>query len=78
MTYHNAQPFSTKDHDFTNQCATGFHGAWWYNNCLQANLNARFSKVKMIKTGGKYMMWYRLHYDNRALKASVMMIKPVD
>ena len=38
----NGMQFSTKnrDHDtYDKNCATEFHGAWWYKQCHYSNLN---------------------------------------
>jgi len=38
-------PFATWDKDNKLGCATRRHGAWWYNNCLTSNLNARHDRA---------------------------------
>lgn len=46
LTKHNNMAFSTHDQDNdTNggkNCAALFHGAWWYHDCHQSNLNGRY------------------------------------
>ena len=53
MTYHKDMPFSTKDRDNDQaggSCAEAYHGAWWYTNCLQANLNGGYNlKVQLAE-----------------------------
>ncbi|KAL4216637.1 hypothetical protein ACF0H5_024360 [Mactra antiquata] len=43
--FHNSNPFSTYDHDVDHangNCASEFHGGWWYNSCFHANLNGQY------------------------------------
>ena len=45
FTRHNGMQFSTKDSDNDidgSNCATYYHGAWWYSNCHSSNLNGRY------------------------------------
>lgn len=43
LGYHSNRPFTTKDRDNDasagSNCATQFHGAWWYGKCHNSNLN---------------------------------------
>nr|XP_009666476.1 PREDICTED: ficolin-2-like [Struthio camelus australis] len=45
LSVHHMMPFSTKDRDQdpqSNQCATTYKGAWWFNDCLDSNLNGQY------------------------------------
>jgi len=45
LRYHSGRPFSTYDRDndaWANNCASYFHGAWWYGACHHSNLNGKF------------------------------------
>ncbi|XP_047473589.1 ficolin-2-like [Penaeus chinensis] len=41
MALHNRMQFSTKDKG-RRDCAIGFKGGWWYENCHHANLNGKY------------------------------------
>ncbi|KAL4216670.1 hypothetical protein ACF0H5_024393 [Mactra antiquata] len=43
--FHNGMAFSTFDHDMDTRggsCASLGHGAWWYKDCYNANLNGQY------------------------------------
>jgi len=45
LRYHSGRPFSTyyRDNDaWSNNCASYFHGAWWFGACHHSNLNGRY------------------------------------
>ena len=45
LGYHRDKPFSTKDEDNSRgRCAEKWHGAWWYDWCLNSNLNGHYDK----------------------------------
>ncbi|XP_005095103.1 fibrinogen C domain-containing protein 1-A [Aplysia californica] len=52
MAKHNGQQFSTKDRDndvWDKNCASVFHGAWWYKNCHSVNLNGLWASTENAK-----------------------------
>jgi len=47
LRYHSGRPFSTYDRDndaWAGNCASYFHGAWWYGACHHSNLNGKYYK----------------------------------
>ena len=46
FAYHKNQAFTTRDQDndshATINCAVLHHGAWWYKDCFDTNLNADY------------------------------------
>ena len=60
LTYHNDQPFSTKDSDHSvGSCTVHYQGAWWYYNCHQSHLNGLYlgSTSPKPKYDGSLMCW---------------------
>ena len=59
LAYHNNMAFTTKDRDNDGasgkNCAVEYTGAWWYNWCLQSNLNGQYLGDKSHYRGA---MWY--------------------
>ena len=76
---HLGQKFSTRDQDNDNwpqSCAVKFHGAWWYNNCHDSNLNAGYL-LGRYDSDGDGVLWQRWRGDNYSLKFTEMKIRPV-
>ncbi|XP_058119875.1 fibrinogen-like protein A [Anopheles ziemanni] len=77
MQTHKNKKFSTfgRDNDnFIGSCATKYHGAWWYNDCLSSNLNGRYQNT----TGdASAMSWFHFKNDRRGLSYSRMMIRDI-
>ena len=51
-------PFSTKDADHDSaglSCSELGHGAWWYNNCQNSNLNGKY--YNFDKTSFDAVFW---------------------
>ncbi|KAL9974471.1 hypothetical protein ACROYT_G011505 [Oculina patagonica] len=69
LDHHRGQPFSTRDQDNDNwsgNCASKWHGAWWYNKCYHSNLNG-FYRGDVIWFGWK----------KESLKRTEIKIRPV-
>ncbi|XP_067939167.1 ryncolin-1-like [Watersipora subatra] len=67
LSYSNGMSFSTKDRDHDEarvNCATYWHGAWWYKNC-GSNLNGSYDK-----TDSSGIFWHPLYQ----LKETVMRV----
>lgn len=66
--------FTTKDSDNDDSwenCATKYHGAWWYENCHESHLNGEYS----VKSGSNSVHW--IHWKAReGLRETKMIIKP--
>ncbi|KAM8713067.1 hypothetical protein ACLKA7_013392 [Drosophila subpalustris] len=79
---HRKMKFSTydrdNDHEFARNCAFLHVGAWWYNQCVDSNLNGQYID------GGKYeeklfargMCWRAWRGHNYGYKFTQMMIRP--
>ena len=81
MSKHNRKEFSTKDKDndlkYLISCAEYFMGAWWYEECLDANLNGLYLKgdeANGFATGISWIHWHGYYYS---LQFTEMKMKPV-
>lgn len=75
---HNGMKFTTKDRDndhSENNCATFYHGAWWYRNCHTSNLNGQYLRGQHTSyaDGIEWSSWTGWQYS---LKFSEMKIRP--
>ncbi|XP_053387863.1 uncharacterized protein LOC123542214 [Mercenaria mercenaria] len=76
--FHNGMNFTTYDHDAdpskTRNCAVSFHGAWWYRNCFNANLNGKYLTPGTVRP---LSMNYEsfLSFGYTSLKSSKMMMR---
>ena len=79
LSYHLDMPFMTYDapaDGFTgygdNDCAPYCHGAWWYNDCSQSNLNGEYNSTAYPQG----INWYPWHSFTYSLKTTAMKIRP--
>ena len=75
MTHEVGRAWNTAEADLSPgaQCAGLHHGAWWNNNCLQANLNGLCSQ-SAASAGVTWLPWLGANYS---LRASEMKMHPV-
>ncbi|XP_065056473.1 uncharacterized protein LOC135684750 [Rhopilema esculentum] len=75
---HNGQRFSTKDKDndiWGKNCATEFHGAWWYGQCHSSNLNGKYLNGPH-NSHANGVNWYAFKGHNNSLKRTIMKVRP--
>ncbi|KAJ3605926.1 hypothetical protein NHX12_027969 [Muraenolepis orangiensis] len=75
---HNGMKFTTKDQDndqSENNCASFYHGAWWYRNCHTSNLNGQYLRGQHTSyaNGIEWSSWTGWQYS---LKYSEMKMRP--
>ena len=74
---HAGMQFTTLDSDndnSKNNCAKSYKGAWWYNSCFDANLNAPYSQEKYISSW-EGIIWYSWTGSETSLKHVEMKIR---
>ena len=78
LTQHDGFQFSTVDVDndnTTEQCATMYVGAWWYNSCHVSNLCGEF-KPSNFSEYGRGVQWHSWRGYYYSLQFAQMMIRP--
>ena len=80
LGYHRGMPFSTKDRDndkwSSNNCASIYKGAWWYNSCQHSNLNGLYLNGKDDCQGMRWLSWPE--GSCYSVKKAEMKIRPKD
>ncbi|XP_038045277.1 fibrinogen C domain-containing protein 1-like [Patiria miniata] len=80
LSLHNGMKFSTFDRDndrSLENCAETHTGAWWYNNCMQSNLNGRYLRGNNPAQSGQGVVWTPWTGTTYSLKTVVMMMRHV-
>ena len=80
LSAHNGKSFSTRDQDNDGRdrdCAKCYHGAWWYNDCHQSNLNGKYHRKLQSPhgVGVNWESWKGYHYS---LMKTEMKMRPLD
>ena len=78
LNLHNGRQFTTKDQDNdksdTENCASTYKGAWWYNACHDSNLNGKYlSGTQSSYADGVQWLHFTGHYYS--LKVSEMKLR---
>ena len=79
LSYHRGSAFSTKDRDNDNSshnCANVVKGAWWFNSCLNSNLNGVYLHGQHSKTW-EGVLWNDWKGNRYSAKRAEMKIKQV-
>lgn len=74
MWKHDGMYFTTYDNDNDKSggnCATKYHGAWWYNACHWANLNGEYGSTKY----GEGVNWNSWSGFYNSMKEVRMMVR---
>ena len=80
LSFHDGQPFSTKDQDndpSIGNCASVYHGAWWYKWCHKSNLNGIY-RHNSSTSYGDGIIWRHWKGQRYSLKRVMMKIRPLD
>jgi len=75
--YHRGMMFTTYDQDNDNaeyNCADWFRGAWWYDRCLQSNLNGEYNNT-YFGEGVVWNTWLGAYYS---LGFTEMKLRPIN
>ena len=78
LSPHKDTPFSTKDADHdrhSSSCSHWAHGAWWYTNCHDSNLNGHYYYESEIPARHRGVEWYTWTGYSESLKTVTMKMR---
>ena len=81
LSYHRNMAFTTKDRDndnYSGNCAAYYNSAWWYNNCVRANLNGYYYHGSHVGSAYRGINWDTWKGHSYSAKRAEMKIRPVD
>ena len=71
--------FTTFDRDndmYDLNCAVSFHGAWWYSDCHESNLNGRYCPTgEWVDIYAEHINWLEITGHFKSLKTTEMKIR---
>ena len=79
LSRHKDKPFSTKDADhdtYHASCSDRYHGAWWYTDCHDSNLNGQYYQEGEHVSYGRGISWNVWTGDYVSLKVVTMKVRP--
>ena len=81
IPYHNGQAFTTNDQDndkYSINCAEKYHGAWWYRDCHESNLNGGYlnGTHSSYADGMNWETWRGYKYSYKTSKMMIRRILP--
>ncbi|KAJ8032865.1 Fibrinogen-like protein A [Holothuria leucospilota] len=78
LSYHRGKPFSTYDRDnddyYSYNCASYWHGAWWYHSCYYSHLNGNYNEQSVDDNS---VSWHYLPGSIRYIKYTEMKVRPL-
>ncbi|XP_073829370.1 fibrinogen C domain-containing protein 1-like [Musca autumnalis] len=75
LAYHRGMKFSTLDHSNSGLCPRNYGGGWWFNNCVDSNLNSLYRRRGEAPEMQK-ILWSTWKGYNYSLKFAEMKIRP--
>ncbi|XP_060602516.1 ficolin-1-like [Ruditapes philippinarum] len=70
----NGMKFTTNDRDYDTEkgsnCAVKYHGAWWYSNCHQSNLNGLYGS-NVFGTGTNWKGWKGYYTSMKTIEMKI-------
>ncbi|XP_061402664.1 fibrinogen-like protein 1 [Musca vetustissima] len=75
MAYHKGMKFSTLDHSNSGLCPRNYGGGWWFNQCVDSNLNSVYRQGGE-STEMQKILWATWKGFNYSMKFVEMKIRP--